>query len=187
MTAKETIISHNERLETLKSTVETLPDQVILPELTNPAAAAHILNGYEAIDGEGKPITGTAGSSITKPATAAKISAGYQAMLADGMVLTGTMVGYGLETGSVAVSAGKTSTITLSNTPAYVFIGASKGRQGVCDASDGSTKEGTLYSYSSSYNDVYFTVNPSAKTLKIDNSYDDENDDTFTYWSFYKL
>lgn len=100
MTAKETIISHNERLETLKSTVETLPDQVILPELTNPAAA-HILNGYEAIDGEGEPITGMAGSGITKPATAAKISAGYQAMLADGTVLTGTSKAtYAVLTGS---------------------------------------------------------------------------------------
>ena len=67
---------------------------VKLPALSNPAAAAQIFSGYEAIDGAGQAMTGTAGSSITKAATAARIEKGYQALTKAGVMLTGTMEPY---------------------------------------------------------------------------------------------
>lgn len=75
---------------------------VKLPALSNPAAAAQIFSGYEAIDGAGQAMTGTAGSSITKAATAARIEKGYQALTKAGVMLTGTLSAYKMATGSLS-------------------------------------------------------------------------------------
>lgn len=65
-----------------------------LPELTNPARAAQILNGYQAISQEGELITGTSSAivlpSLSKPAGASQILYGYQAINQKGKLITGT-------------------------------------------------------------------------------------------------
>lgn len=96
-----------------------------LPELELPAIASHIVEGYEAINGEGEKMVGTLGSNITNPATAAKIATGFQALDKTGKLLTGTMVPYYLNSVSYEISrneAGKAKTISLTTTGSDVVL-----------------------------------------------------------------
>lgn len=71
---------------------------VELPELGNPASAANIQSGYEAVDGSGNKITGTHTEAsltdllpaLSNPAGAANIQSGYNAVNNAGAVVTGT-------------------------------------------------------------------------------------------------
>lgn len=73
---------------------------VELPELSNPAGAANIQSGFEAVDGEGNKITGThTEASLTdllpamsNPAGAANIESGYQGVNSAGQLVTGSAI-----------------------------------------------------------------------------------------------
>ena len=106
---------------------------VKLPALTKPATAAQILTGYQAINGEGVLMEGTAGKTITKPATAAKIQTGYQAMLADGTVLTGTSgAAYAVQTGSLPLQSESSVSVpgTILAVTCYLSNGSYSGGTG---------------------------------------------------------
>lgn len=94
---------------------------VKLPILSNPAAAAQIFSGYQAIDGAGQAMTGTAGSNITNAATAAKIAQGFQALDKAGNLLTGTMAQYFFQ----HYTSNITSTSSSSNTRTITATGSS--------------------------------------------------------------
>lgn len=72
-----------------------LPERgLILPELSKPAGAAQILNGYQAIGQGGELITGTSPAkvlpSLSNPAAAADIRSGKQAISASGSRMIGS-------------------------------------------------------------------------------------------------
>lgn len=169
---------------------------VELPALTNPAGAAQILNGYQAVDGEGLLLEGTAGKGITKPATAAKITTGFQAMLADGTILTGTNGAiYAVKTGTiVAGTAGASSaampsgTVTVSGNIYAVLANCSNGNTwgGVAEAG----VQVCLIKYFGGDAGVSrddFVISFSGKVFTYDGSrYSGVSGDTITYHIIYK-
>ena len=96
-----------------------------LPELDLPAIASHIVEGYEAINGEGEKMVGTLGSNITNPATAAQITAGYQAINGLGELITGTAVSYRINTNSRTIASrneGKAQTLTCTASGSEIIL-----------------------------------------------------------------
>ena len=92
-----------------------------LPALTNPATAAQILLGYEAINQSGRKVTGTyALPDLGNPAAAALILATYEAIDQSGAKLTGTMQNNG------AVSERLTRSDTSYTVPAGYHDGNGK-------------------------------------------------------------
>lgn len=92
-------------LQEILDIANNLPSAPQLPTLSNPAGAQNIQSGYEAIDKDGKKITGTHREptlndllpTLTNPAGPEQILKGYQAIGPDGKVIVGTMrlpVGY---------------------------------------------------------------------------------------------
>jgi hypothetical protein len=96
---------------------------VKLPALTNPAAAAQIVQGYQAINGEGVMMEGLLGAGITKAASAAQIFAGYEAINLAGKVMTGTAKTYGVYTGTITCpEENETTTFSLNSSGDFVVL-----------------------------------------------------------------
>lgn len=94
-----------------------------LPELDLPAIASHIVEGYEAINGEGEKMVGTLGSNITKPATAAQITSGYQAINGLGELINGTAMQYYCQTYTLkATSTSKNSYFDFKPTGSVIDL-----------------------------------------------------------------
>lgn len=109
-----------------------------LPTLSNPATAAQILAGYQAINGEGVLMEGTAGQGMTNPAGAAQILNGYEAILADGSVASGTYVPYYKQyLNQICSSTRNDTTCTFTATGATIDLAA-------CWLTDGSSIANTL-------------------------------------------
>ena len=58
MAYKTELQGNNTDLQAILSKVNALPDQLVLPALTNPAGAANIEAGYQAINGAGEVVVG---------------------------------------------------------------------------------------------------------------------------------
>ena len=160
---------------------------VKLPALSNPAAAAQIFSGYQAIDGAGQAITGTAGSGITKAATAAKIATGYQALTKTGEMLTGTgtMAEYAVMTGTLDRKA--TGSITA---PGKILLAVMEGG----DFAGGTTEAAgekimiDYYSSSGSTTNRKFRFSISGKVFSYDGSSNSSSSPaTLTYYIVYKV
>ena len=59
MSYKSELQGNNTDLQTILDKVNALPEETVLPELTDPASASDIVLGKEAIDGDGNKMTGT--------------------------------------------------------------------------------------------------------------------------------
>jgi len=142
---------------------------VKLPALTNPATAAQIIQGYQAINGEGVPMEGTAGAGITKAATAAEIFTGYQALNAEGVPMEGTAKKYGVYTGTITsvTSEGDSATLNLSgNIVSLCFTSVSDPAVTACFTADNLDK--TIHAFGgSSAGRRAFTVSKSGTTYQI--------------------
>ncbi len=87
-------------LQEILNTANNLPSAgVQLPALSNPAGAENIQTGFEAVDKDGKKITGTHTEpglsdllpALSNPAGPEHILKGYQVIGPDGAIITGTM------------------------------------------------------------------------------------------------
>lgn len=166
------IESHNDRLEALKAKVDELPEAGPgIPELTNPAGAGQVLNGYEFVDPEtGEAAVGTLGADITKAAAAAQILSGYQAINAAGEIVIGTKVAgtLAVKTGSASVAAVTTSEITLSVNAKYAIAwrGTASSYSALTASINGTTGYGMI-STNSTEPDI--SVYVKGTTLKLKN------------------
>lgn len=157
-----------------------------LPELDLPAIASHIVEGYEAINGEGEKMVGTLGSNITKPASAAQIASGYQAINGLGELINGTMVAYKMASGTLT---GNKSTATKTVTKGSKIVAA------VAETSDsnysfsaGIATEGQkakFVSFSSAADSKYTTLVISGNTATFDIRGSDSFND-INYFVFYQ-
>lgn len=90
LTEKGVEASGKEGYATLVEKVGAIEAGTKLPTLSNPATAAEILSGYEAINDAGEVVTGTA-LETASTATAADIMSGKTAYNSAGELLTGAM------------------------------------------------------------------------------------------------
>jgi hypothetical protein len=99
---------------------------VTLPELDNPASAADILSGKEAIDGTGNKITGTiatkTSSNLTASGATVTVPAGYYASQSTKSVATATQA-----TPSVSIDSNGKITASATQTAGYVSAGTKTG------------------------------------------------------------
>lgn len=102
-------------VEEMAERIGAIETGVTLPTLSNPATAAEILSGYEAIGADGEVVTGTA-LETASTATAADIMSGKTAYNSAGDLLTGTAsAGLKVKTGSMTFSKADDS-LTVSQT-----------------------------------------------------------------------
>jgi hypothetical protein len=121
-----------EQAELLEQIVTALENKtaggggVELPELTNPASTSDILNGKEAIDGDGNVITGTIATKTSPNLTASgatvTVPAGYYASNASKSVGTATQA-----TPSISVDANGKITASATQSAGYVSAGTKTG------------------------------------------------------------
>lgn len=99
---------------------------VILPDLSNPAVAADILSGKEAIDEDGNKITGTiatkTSSNLTASGATVTVPSGYYATNATKSVVTATQA-----TPSVSINSSGLITASATQTAGYVSAGTKSG------------------------------------------------------------
>lgn len=99
---------------------------VTLPDLNNPAVAADILSGKEAIDEDGNKITGTiatkTSSNLTASGATVTVPAGYYATNATKSVATATQA-----TPSVSINSSGLITASATQTAGYVSAGTKSG------------------------------------------------------------
>lgn len=99
---------------------------VILPDLNNPAVAADILSGKEAIDEDGNKITGTiatkTSSNLTASGATVTVPSGYYATNATKSVTTATQA-----TPNVSIDANGKITASATQTAGYVSAGTKTG------------------------------------------------------------
>jgi hypothetical protein len=99
---------------------------VELPELTNPAATSDILSGKEAIDENGKVLTGTiatkTSSNLTASGATVTVPSGYYATNATKSVTTATQA-----TPSVSINSSGLITASATQTAGYVSAGTKSG------------------------------------------------------------
>ena len=157
-----------------------------LPELDLPAIASHIVEGYEAINGEGEKMVGTLGSNITKPATAAQIASGYQAINGLGELIngTGTLATYAVQTGTLSSKA--SGSITAPGTILLVLCEGSD-HAGGTTPNAGKQVMTHWYSSSSSTSVRKFVMSVSGKTFTYDGSANSSTATTYTYYIVYKV
>lgn len=148
------------RPEEMATKIGEISPETLLPDLSNPASAENVQEGYEVIDEEGNVIIGTHVEAtlvdllpnLSNPAVAAQILSGYDAVNDDGEVVTGTMVDNGAV--SQTLSAGGSYTI-----PAGYHNGS--GKVTVAASTGYTVKTGTVdtYSkYSDSKTELIFTT-----------------------------
>jgi hypothetical protein len=98
----------------------------VLPTLDNPAVAADILSGKEAIDGDGNVITGTittrTSSNLTASGATVMVPSGYYASNASKSVATATQA-----TPSVSIDANGKISASATQTAGYVSAGTKTG------------------------------------------------------------
>ena len=109
-------------LQNLLEQVNALPEEVILPELSNPADASKTLSGYEFINADGAKVTGTiptkTTSSLTANGATVTVPAGYYASDATKSVATATQA-----TPSISVDSAGKITASATQTAGYVSAG----------------------------------------------------------------
>lgn len=132
MSYKSELQSNNTDLQSILDTVNTLPEGTQLPELSNPAGAGNILNGYESIDADGNKITGTMANN---GALSSALNAGGSYTIPAGYTSGGTVTANSLasQTSGTAASAdiasGKTAWVNgekitgtnIGNEGTYVY------------------------------------------------------------------
>lgn len=103
-------------VEEMAERIGAIETGVTLPTLSNPATAAEILSGYEAIGADGEVVTGTA-LETASTATAADIMSGKTAYNSAGDLLTGTAsAGLKVKTGTLSfTSSGQVQTVACQN------------------------------------------------------------------------
>lgn len=113
-------------LQNLLDRVNALPEEVVLPELTNPADASKALSGYEFINEDGEKVTGTiptkTASDLTASGATVTIPSGYYATQATKSVATATQA-----TPSVSIDSAGKITATATQTAGYVSAGTKTG------------------------------------------------------------
>lgn len=116
---------------------------VVLPTLSNPAAASDILSGKEAIDGSGNKITGTiatkTSSNLTVSGATVSVPAGYYASNASKSVTTITQA-----TPTVSIDENGKISASATQTAGYVSAGTKTGTKQM------TTKAATTYTPSTS-------------------------------------
>lgn len=123
LSAQEDLIS---QISTLVAQKASPSGGVELPDLTNPAAAADILSGKEAIDENGNVMTGTiatkTSSNLTASGATVTVPAGYYASNATKSVATATQA-----TPSVSIDANGKISASATQTAGYVAAGTKTG------------------------------------------------------------
>lgn len=113
-------------LQNLLDRVNALPEEVVLPELSNPADASKALSGYEFINEDGEKVTGTiptkTASNLTASGATVTVPSGYYASQATKSVATATQA-----TPSVSIDSAGKITATATQTAGYVSAGTKTG------------------------------------------------------------
>lgn len=126
--ANAEIAEQTELLEQIAAALEGKAGGATLPTLDNPAVAADILSGKEAIDGDGNVITGTiatrTSSNLTASGATVTVPAGYYASQATKSVATATQA-----TPSVSIDANGKITASATQTAGYVSAGVTTGKK----------------------------------------------------------
>ena len=127
----------------MASEILSISTGVELPELTNPASANHILNGYESIDENGKKITGTietkTSSDLSASGATVTVPAGYYASSVSKSVSTVTQASPSLliDTTNNCVKA------TCTQSSGYVTGGTTSGTYSFTKSAGNSYTPGT--------------------------------------------
>lgn len=124
--ANTEIAEQTELLEQIAAALEGKAGGATLPTLDNPAVAADILSGKEAIDGDGNVITGTiptrTSSNVTTSGSFVIVPAGYYASSATQSVNIVTQA-----TPSVSIDANGKISASATQTAGYVSAGTKTG------------------------------------------------------------
>jgi len=124
--ANTEITEQAELIAQITTALEGKAGGATLPPLDNPAVAADILSGKEAIDGDGNVITGTiatkTSSNLTSSGATVTVPAGYYASQATKSVATATQA-----TPSVSIDANGKITASATQTAGYVSAGTKTG------------------------------------------------------------
>lgn len=109
-------------IQNLLDKINSLPEEVILPELTNPADASKALSGYEFINEDCEKVTGTiptkTASDLTASGATVTVPAGYYASQTTKSVTTATQA-----TPSISIDSAGKITATATQTAGYVSAG----------------------------------------------------------------
>lgn len=113
-------------LANLPGVIESIPQGVELPTLTNPGSASDLLSGKQLINADGNVVTGNiatkAASDLTASGATVTVPAGYYASQATKSVATATQA-----TPSVSIDSAGKITASATQTAGYVAAGTKTG------------------------------------------------------------
>lgn len=113
-------------LANLPGVIESIPQGVELPTLTNPGSASDLLSGKQLINADGNVVTGNiatkAASDLTASGATVTVPAGYYASKATKSVATATQA-----TPSVSIDSAGKITASATQTAGYVAAGTKTG------------------------------------------------------------
>ena len=113
-------------LANLPGVIESIPQGVELPTLTNPGSASDLLSGKQLINADGNVVTGNiatkAASDLTASGATVTVPAGYYASQATKSVATATQA-----TPSVSIDSAGKITASATQTAGYVVAGTKTG------------------------------------------------------------
>lgn len=113
-------------LANLPGVIESIPQGVELPTLTNPGSASDLLSGKQLIDADGNVVTGNiatkAASDLTASGATVTVPAGYYASKTTKSVATATQA-----TPSVSIDSAGKITASATQTAGYVAAGTKTG------------------------------------------------------------
>ena len=128
-------ISDDDTFASYADKILAIETGVQLPELSNPASAAQIVSGYEAIDQNGEIITGSiaskTSSNLTTSGATVTAPAGYYASAASKSVSTATQA-----TPSISVSSSGLITASATQTAGYVSAGTKSAEHRLSSSDD---------------------------------------------------
>lgn len=148
LAAKNVEAAETEGLETLVPKVGTIETGVQLPELTNPASAADIASGKQAINASGEVLTGTGSSGYQLETISLSTSSNYTYNAPTGKTIRAAVISnnddrQGMSGGTA--DAGKTTLIMDDGAMIYGSILLSSDRTSVSIESAGDTLYVSLY------------------------------------------
>lgn len=113
-------------LANLPGVIESIPQGVELPALTNPGSASDLLSGKQLIDADGNVVTGNiatkTASNLSASGATVTVPAGYYASQATKSVATATQA-----TPSVSIDSAGKITASATQTAGYVAAGTKTG------------------------------------------------------------
>lgn len=148
LTAKNVEAAETEGFETLVPKVGTIETGVQLPELTNPASAADIASGKQAINAAGEVMTGTGSGGYQMETVSLSTSSNYTYNAPIGKTIRAAVIGDDNDNGGIfggTADAGKTTLIMDDGAMIYGSMLLSSDRTSVLIEPAGDISYGALY------------------------------------------